>query len=367
MLSPRYLALAASLAFAAVAMVMGPQTQAAGAGETPVERDYSLVRALPAPQNQSVAEMMAKSDGCYSCHVQTDAPTMHTSDAVVLGCIDCHGGNPQVRGNPELDFEHPEYVAARDAAHVLPTLPESWHFPSSANPERSYSLLNREAPEFLRFVNPSDYRVAREACGACHMPVIEAAERSLMATGAMLWGGASYNNGILPFKNYVIGEAYTRDGQPAQLQSPGSPHGTVTPEQAARGALGTLYPLPTWHVVPPGLRLQRPARRPSRGRASTGWCATTSSCAGVWWRPLPTRWRSTRALTAAASPVAESCRAAWASSSSTCRPTRLSNPRRAAENRHTPPPTAMRMAAIPGLIPVTFRKSPPISMHGLLI
>ena len=252
MLSARHLALAASLAFAAVAMISGPQTRAAGAGETPVTRDYSLVRALPAPQNQSVAEMMAKSDGCYSCHVQTDAPTMHTSDAVVLGCIDCHGGNPQVRGNPELDFEHPEYVAARDAAHVLPTLPESWHFPSSANPERSYSLLNREAPEFLRFVNPSDYRVAREACGACHMPVIEAAERSLMATGAMLWGGASYNNGILPFKNYVIGEAYTRDGQPAQLQSPGSPHGTVTPEQAARGALGTLYPLPTWHVVPPG-------------------------------------------------------------------------------------------------------------------
>jgi hypothetical protein len=42
------------------------------------------------------------------------------------------------------------------------------------------------------------------------MPVIEAAERSLMATGAMLWGGAAYNNGIVPFKNYIFGEAYTR-------------------------------------------------------------------------------------------------------------------------------------------------------------
>ncbi|MCX7676180.1 MAG: cytochrome c3 family protein, partial [Alteraurantiacibacter sp.] len=136
-------------------------------------------------------------------------------------------------------------------AHVLPTLPESWHFPSSANPERSYSLLNREAPEYVRFVNPSDYRVAREACGACHLPIIEAAERSLMASGAMLWGGASYNNGILPFKNYVLGEAYTRDGHAAQMLSPGNPPGTVTPEQAARGALAALYPLPTWHVVPP--------------------------------------------------------------------------------------------------------------------
>ncbi len=247
----RHFALAASLAIAMVALVAGPQTQAAG-DETPVTRDYALVRADPAPQNQSVADMMAKSEGCYSCHVRTDAPTMHASDAVVLGCTDCHGGNPAVRGNPDLDFDHPDYVAARDAAHVLPTLPESWHFPSSANPQRSYTLLNREAPEYIRFNNPSDYRVAREACGACHMPQLEAAERSLMATGAMLWGGAAYNNGILPFKNYVLGESYTRDGVAAMVQSPGNPHGTVTPEQQARGALGALYPLPTWHVIPPG-------------------------------------------------------------------------------------------------------------------
>ena len=30
-----------------------------------------------------------------------------------------------------------------------------------------------------------------------------------MATGAMLWGGAAYNNGIVPYKNYIFGEAYT--------------------------------------------------------------------------------------------------------------------------------------------------------------
>ena len=32
-----------------------------------------------------------------------------------------------------------------------------------------------ESPEFIRFVNPSDYRVVEEACGACHMPIIKAA------------------------------------------------------------------------------------------------------------------------------------------------------------------------------------------------
>ena len=73
-----------------------------------------------------------------------------------------------------------------------------------------------------------------------------------MATGAMLWGGASYNNGILPFKRYILGEAYTRDGEPAKIESPGVPAGTVTDAQEDRGAMAALYPMPTWHVIPPG-------------------------------------------------------------------------------------------------------------------
>ena len=91
----------------------------------------------------------------------------------------------------------------------------------------------------------------RQACGSCHIDIIQAAERSLMATGAMLWGGGAYNNGIVPYKNYIFGEAYTKDGEPARLMSPGNPPGSVTELQKARGALPTLYPLPTWHVVPP--------------------------------------------------------------------------------------------------------------------
>jgi hypothetical protein len=223
----------------------------ASGGEKPVSRDYSLVKAGPAPARQTQAEVDAKSAGCVSCHTASDAPSMHATPAVKLGCVDCHGGNASVMGNPELGFEHPQYVAAREQAHVLPKYPESWHYPHSRNPERSYTLLNKESPEFVRFVNPGDYRIAREACGACHMPVIEAAERSIMASGAMLWGGGSYNNGILPFKNYVLGEAYTREGEPAVIQSPGEKPGTITKEQEARGAIATLYPLPAWTVVPP--------------------------------------------------------------------------------------------------------------------
>jgi hypothetical protein len=247
----RHLALLVAALFLALALFAG-DTMAADK-EKPVKRDYTRVIAPPAPQRQSVAEMEAKSEGCNTCHVKTDAPTMHLTPAVRLGCTDCHGGDATVRGNSELPHDHPDYVAARDQAHVLPKYPDSWHFPSSANPKRSYALLNKESPEFIKFVNPSDYRIAREACGACHIQAIESAERSIMATGAMLWGGASYNNGILPFKNYLLGEAYTRDGEAAKITTPGAgPGGKLSQDQIARGVLAEMYPLPTWHVIPPG-------------------------------------------------------------------------------------------------------------------
>jgi hypothetical protein len=237
----------------AVAMLVAalglPQLQASEV-EKAVARDYHLVRAAPAPRTQEWADADAKSAGCISCHSASDAHTMHRSPAVVLGCVDCHGGNPAIRRPEGAEQGGSAYLVAQNQAHVLPRFPETWHFPSSANPARTYALLNREAPEFIRFTNPSDYRVVRESCGACHIELIEAAERSLMSTGAMLWGGGAYNNGILPYKNYVIGEAYTRNGEPAHIASPLGAAG-LTARERARGVLGDLYPLPTWHVVPP--------------------------------------------------------------------------------------------------------------------
>ncbi|MBL8773730.1 MAG: hypothetical protein JNK30_20260 [Phenylobacterium sp.] len=230
--------------------VVAPLSLKAAEGEKPVKRSY--VMAPAAKLGMTDAEADAASKGCVSCHTDSDAKTMHVSQAVKLGCTSCHGGDATAIAPAGLAKTSPEYARIRDKGHVLPKYPKTWHYPSSANPKASYTLLNKESPEFVRFVNPSDYRVARLACGACHMEIIERAERSLMSTGAMLWGGGSYNNGILPFKNYVLGEAYTTHGEPARLVSPGNPPGKVTPEQAKRGALPTLYPLPTWHVVPPG-------------------------------------------------------------------------------------------------------------------
>jgi len=217
----------------------------ASEGEKPRKVEYPHYPA--APEKQTWLDADGKSTGCVSCHSESDASTMHVSQSVVLGCTDCHGGDASIRP-PSGVTDGEQYATARDLAHVQPLYPEAWHYPSSANPERSYTLLNRESPEFVRFVNPSDYRVASTACGACHQAVIDANVRSLMATGAMFWGGASYNNGILPFKNYVLGEAYTADGEPAAIAG-----SNVSDEDALQyGILPALNPLPAWQSVKPG-------------------------------------------------------------------------------------------------------------------
>ena len=217
----------------------------ASEGEQPRSISYPDYPLAPVKQEQADADR--KSAGCVSCHTASDAATMHVSQAVVLGCTDCHGGSADVV-RPDGAPVAAVLDEARDLAHVQPLFPATWHYPSSANPKQSYTLLNRESAEFIRFVNPSDYRVAQAACGACHQPIIDANIRSLMATGAMLWGGAAYNNGILPFKNYIVGESYTPEGEAASIT--GAP---VSPEMAEKhGILPALYPLPAWETVKPG-------------------------------------------------------------------------------------------------------------------
>ncbi len=262
----------------AVTAIAVPVTLIAAEGEKPKYIDYPEYP--PAPSFQSWDQADQKSEGCVTCHTATDKKTMHASEAVVLGCTDCHGGDASIRwsGEPEkahrkahddhaahdpdenydstmglIEYPNPiphysdAYQAKIDKAHVKPTLPKTWHYPSSTNPRDGYALLNKESPEFVRFVNPSDLRVANEACGACHLPIIEAAKRSIMATGAMLWGGAAYNNGILPYKRYILGESYSRDGEAVTIKNPVE----VTEKMTKRGVLPVMYPMPTWQTIPP--------------------------------------------------------------------------------------------------------------------
>ena len=188
-------------------------------------------------RGQTDADVEKSSAGCMSCHTATDNRSMHSTAAVKLGCADCHGGDPTRSLPAGVALGSRQYRSILDAAHVKPRFPAAWNYPSSANPVRSYTLLNRESPEFIRFVNPSDYRVVRESCGACHAAIIEAAVRSMHTTGVMFWGGASYNNGILDHKQYFLGESYTRDGKPAKLLGP-----TVPPALAGAASDAGILP-----------------------------------------------------------------------------------------------------------------------------
>lgn len=228
-----------------LALILAPPlAHAAGEAYRAVERSYRPHP--PAPAAQTWAEAEAKSRGCESCHAPVDRKTMHLSQAVVLGCTDCHGGDASVfKPQGTASLADPGYREAMERAHVLPRYPEL--FSSSANPERSYTWWLKESPEFVRFVNPGDLRVADEACGACHGAIVKAQKGSLMSTSAMLWGGAAYNNGILPYKRYILGEAYDREGRPVIIHNPVP----VTPAMEKRGILPKLHPLPAWEVIPP--------------------------------------------------------------------------------------------------------------------
>jgi hypothetical protein len=233
----------------AVSLALASPAGVAASGAKPVAREYQPSPA--APRGQSRAQVDEKNIGCMSCHTETDSRSMHAAPAVQLGCVDCHGGDHTVVRPAAADPGSDLYFLAMDNAHVLPLYPDVWSKPGRGTPERTYTLLNDESPEFVRFINPSDYRVAREACGACHMDIIEASTRSLHATGAMLWGGASYNNGILPFKNYILGSSYDRDGVGTIVKGPVIPEEHQEAARAA-GILPQLYPLPAFETVKPG-------------------------------------------------------------------------------------------------------------------
>ncbi len=197
---------------------------------------------------QSAQEAYSKSISCIACH--TDVGTMHSSKTVQLGCTDCHGGDP--------------ITMSKDAAHVPARYPTLW--PTSANPVRSYTLLNHESPEYVRFVNPGDLRVAHIACGQCHANEVLQARKSMMTHGCMLWGAALYNNGGVPNKMPRYGESYSMVGNPQRLQTIPLP---TREESLYKGIVPYLDPLPQFEISQPG-NILRIFERGGRFRTETG-------------------------------------------------------------------------------------------------
>jgi len=179
---------------------------------------------------QTQTEADRKSKGCLKCHAGVE--NMHKSPAVKLGCTDCHGGDAEAK--------------TQSKAHVQPRYELRWA--SSANPARTYTLLNDERPEFIRFVNPGDLRVVDQTCAPCHAKEVLNVKKSMMTTSALLWGGAAYNNGIVSAKNYILGESYSRDGKPQRINTVPPP----TLDDLKKGVLAFLLPLPRWEIAQPG-------------------------------------------------------------------------------------------------------------------
>jgi len=180
---------------------------------------------------QTEHEALRKSAGCVRCHEKAHDP--HYKTTLNLGCCDCHGGNPT--------------TVDKHQAHVHPMYPEAWA--GSANPVRSYALLNHESPQFVRFVNPGDLRIAHLSCGNCHAKEVLQVRKSMMTHGAMLWGSALYNNGSVPNKVPRYGESYSMCGAPQRLQTvpPPTEHDIVY-----KGVVPFLDPLPRFEMTQPG-------------------------------------------------------------------------------------------------------------------
>src|SRR5262249_1410478 len=138
--------------------------------------------------------------------------------------------------------------------------PKFWQ--SSANPVRSYTLLNNESPAFVRFVNPGDFRIAHISCGTsgCHPREVQTNRKQIMSTGCMLWSAAAYNNGTLPVKRAVLGEAYGMNGASLRLKSWPPPS---SEEMEKKGVLPYLDPIPRFEITQPGnvLRIFEPGGR----------------------------------------------------------------------------------------------------------
>ena len=132
------------------------------------------------------------SEGCVSCHKGIE--DMHP--AYALSCVDCHGGDGK--------------ATTKEAAHVAASKPVP-------NDERVVPIDHDLA--YRRFLNPSDLRVAAQACGDCHGALVDDVKKSLHGTTSGHLSDGYYENGVVKKKGTAFGMFPIADDDVA------SPHG----------------------------------------------------------------------------------------------------------------------------------------------
>jgi hypothetical protein len=186
--------------------------------------------ASAAPETPAQRPEPAPSDGCLTCHVNAKDP--HPV-AQSLTCVDCHGGNGT--------------ATTKQDAHPRPAFPDVWK--SSANPHSTYTLLNHERHEWIRFVNPSDMRVAAVVCARCHDPIVRSVQKGSMNNSAQVYSTALYNNASVPFKDAMFAENYTPRGEAQIIRTNPAP---TAEETRTKGILPYLWPFPRFEAGQPG-------------------------------------------------------------------------------------------------------------------
>src|SRR5262247_3980132 len=165
-----------------------------------------------------------RSIGCVICHTGSESMHFDGDEELDIGCADCHGGDPTETTNKKKAHVQPRFLKPED----------------TNNPTRLNALWNKESDEYIRFVNPGDFRAADLACGKCHEREVMWMKKSMMTHGAMLWGAALYNNGAYPMKDSNFGESYGKNGQIQGLRTRPSP---TLEETRSKGILPYLMPL----------------------------------------------------------------------------------------------------------------------------
>lgn len=235
----------------ALAMIRGVQASASVA-TAPATAAATVPAEPPATATAAANFPTPAPEGCVKCHNNIEPMHRYNAsgdvfdkiddagkDAQGLSCTSCHGGNPVATTQKE--------------AHVQPRFPEKWGCKngdcSSRTPERTNTLIAKESREFVRFMNPGDFRVVSQSCGECHSEQNHKVSGSMMAHGSMLWGAALYNNGGYPVKDAAFGESYSEEGHPQALFQRPAP---TREQRAFNGFIASLQPLPRWEVSQPG-------------------------------------------------------------------------------------------------------------------
>jgi hypothetical protein len=234
----------------------GVATKTAQPAEQPAAHESADEGDSPAPAEIDVQQEgdkpPAPSDSCVKCHSGVGDPHQ-TKLRGGPSCVDCHGGNGVATTKAEAHTAKPKH-------------PSKW--PSSANPTETYTLLNNENWDWIRFVNPSDLRVAMVTCGKCHESYIKSLQKSAMTNSPQVYSTALYNNGSLPTKNAILGENYSPSGEPQIARTIPPPTEKETKE---KGILPFLFPFPRFEIGQPlSVAFWRPFERGGGPKSELG-------------------------------------------------------------------------------------------------